>query len=269
MSSMPGAAVATTSITPLRGQPFGDPAEAVGLEILGQRSARTSAPGSGRRADQLAPAPACRRARRRAREVLDRAAARAKTAVTVVFPTPPLPATMATWASVRNCSGFTLFGGTCAQASHHHSHRALCRAGWVCRCCHRRAHASTPPTTRVPADDRRRSTPRSSPRSTCCRSPGIFDKIVVRSIDEAIDSAESNGAEALILQLTSRGAVVSRRRDDRRCCTRVADAKVPIGIWVGPVALVARLRTARAVDGGRRRHRDGRWQPHRLHRRRR
>ena len=56
-------------------------------------------------------------------------AARAKTAVTVVFPTPPLPATMTTWASVRNCSGFTLFGGTCAQASHHHSHRAPCRAG--------------------------------------------------------------------------------------------------------------------------------------------
>ena len=41
---------------------------------------------------------------------------------------------------------------------------------------------------------------------------GIFDKIVVRSIVEAIDRAESNGSEALILQLTSRGAVVSTPR---------------------------------------------------------
>ena len=62
---------------------------------------------------------------------------------------------------------------------------------------------------------------------------GIFDKIVVRSIVEAIERAESNGSEALILQLTSRGAVVS---DDEMTSLlqRVADAEVPIGIWVGP-----------------------------------
>ncbi len=62
---------------------------------------------------------------------------------------------------------------------------------------------------------------------------GIFDKIVVRSITEAVENAESNGAEALILQLSSRGAVVS----DEEMTTlvqRVSDAKVPIGIWVGP-----------------------------------
>ena len=40
MSSMPGAAVATTSITPLRGQPLGDAPEAVGVEVLGQRGRR-------------------------------------------------------------------------------------------------------------------------------------------------------------------------------------------------------------------------------------
>jgi membrane-bound serine protease (ClpP class) len=62
---------------------------------------------------------------------------------------------------------------------------------------------------------------------------GIFDKIVVRSIVEAIERAESNGSEALILQLTSRGAVVS---DDEMASLlqRVSDATVPIGIWVGP-----------------------------------
>ena len=62
---------------------------------------------------------------------------------------------------------------------------------------------------------------------------GIFDKIVVRSIIEAVEHAESNGSEALILQLTSRGAVVS---DDEMAALlqRVSDADVPIGIWVGP-----------------------------------
>jgi membrane-bound serine protease (ClpP class) len=62
---------------------------------------------------------------------------------------------------------------------------------------------------------------------------GIFDKIIVRSITEAIENAESDGAEALILQLTSRGAVVSNE-EMTTLLQRVSDAKVPIGIWVGP-----------------------------------
>lgn len=62
---------------------------------------------------------------------------------------------------------------------------------------------------------------------------GIFDKIVVRSIIDAVDHAESSGSEALILQLTSRGAVVSAA-EMTALLERVAHAKVPIGIWVGP-----------------------------------
>ncbi len=62
---------------------------------------------------------------------------------------------------------------------------------------------------------------------------GIFDKIVVRSIIEAIDRSEANGSAALILQLTGRGAVVSTE-EMTALLQRVADAKVPIGIWVGP-----------------------------------
>jgi membrane-bound serine protease (ClpP class) len=62
---------------------------------------------------------------------------------------------------------------------------------------------------------------------------GIFDKIVVRSIVEAIDRSETDGSQALILQLTSRGAVVSND-EMTALLQRVADAKVPIGIWVGP-----------------------------------
>jgi membrane-bound serine protease (ClpP class) len=62
---------------------------------------------------------------------------------------------------------------------------------------------------------------------------GIFDKIVVRSITEAVENAESNGAEALILQLSGRGAVVSEE-EMTTLLQRVSDATVPIGIWVGP-----------------------------------
>jgi membrane-bound serine protease (ClpP class) len=98
------------------------------------------------------------------------------------------------------------------------------------------AHASTPgttpATTPLAGDDGVTDASQLAPVDVLQVS-GIFDKIVVRSIVEAVDNAESNGAEALILQLTSRGAVVS----DEEMTTllqRVADAKVPIGIWVGP-----------------------------------
>jgi membrane-bound serine protease (ClpP class) len=94
------------------------------------------------------------------------------------------------------------------------------------------AHASTPETTPATDGDDVVDASQLAPVDVLQVS-GIFDKIVVRSIVEAVENAESNGAEALILQLTSRGAVVS---DDEvtTLLQRVADAKVPIGIWVGP-----------------------------------
>ncbi|MEP7201128.1 MAG: NfeD family protein [Ilumatobacteraceae bacterium] len=94
------------------------------------------------------------------------------------------------------------------------------------------AHAVTPETT--PAGDTSGASDASQLAPVdVLQVSGIFDKIVVRSIVEAIERAESNGSEALILQLTSRGAVVS---DDEMASLlqRVSDAKVPIGIWVGP-----------------------------------
>jgi membrane-bound serine protease (ClpP class) len=92
------------------------------------------------------------------------------------------------------------------------------------------AHASAPATSPDTADatDASELAP-----VDVLQVSGIFDKIVVRSIEEAIERAESNGSEALILQLTSRGAVVS---DDEMASLlkRVSSAEVPIGIWVGP-----------------------------------
>lgn len=98
------------------------------------------------------------------------------------------------------------------------------------------AHASTPPTTpvTVPTADTTGVTDASKlPPVDVLQVSGIFDKIVVRSIVEAIENSETNGSAALILQLTSRGAVVSDA-EMTALLQRVADAKVPIGIWVGP-----------------------------------
>ncbi|MGZ4771865.1 MAG: NfeD family protein [Ilumatobacteraceae bacterium] len=98
------------------------------------------------------------------------------------------------------------------------------------------AHASTPPTT-VAATGGTGTTeetdPSKLPPVDVLQVSGIFDKIVVRSIVAAIEHSETDGSAALILQLTSRGAVVSDA-EMTSLLQRVADAKVPIGIWVGP-----------------------------------
>lgn len=62
---------------------------------------------------------------------------------------------------------------------------------------------------------------------------GFFDDIVVAEIVTAIDRAAADGSQALVLQVDSRGAVVS---DDAMSdlLDRLATAPVPIGVWVGP-----------------------------------
>jgi membrane-bound serine protease (ClpP class) len=62
---------------------------------------------------------------------------------------------------------------------------------------------------------------------------GLFDHIVVASIGDAIDRAADLGSQALILQVDSRGAVVSDE-EMADLMGRIADAPVPIGVWVGP-----------------------------------
>lgn len=62
---------------------------------------------------------------------------------------------------------------------------------------------------------------------------GLVDDIVVDQIDRAITRAETGDSQALVIQLNSRAAVVSRdtMQDLYR---RVRDASVPIAVWVGP-----------------------------------
>lgn len=62
---------------------------------------------------------------------------------------------------------------------------------------------------------------------------GLFDDILIDSINDAIERADRDNAQALILQVNSRGTVV----DDEtlaQLLTDVAEAPVPIAIWVGP-----------------------------------
>jgi membrane-bound serine protease (ClpP class) len=62
---------------------------------------------------------------------------------------------------------------------------------------------------------------------------GLIDPIVVDAIDDAIDRAEADGAQALVLQVNSRGAVVDRDEMEE-LLRRIAEAPIPIAVWVGP-----------------------------------
>ena len=62
---------------------------------------------------------------------------------------------------------------------------------------------------------------------------GLLDEILIDEISHAIAHAETDGAQALIVQLNTAGAVVSRDRI-ATLIKRMVASKTPIGIWVGP-----------------------------------
>ena len=62
---------------------------------------------------------------------------------------------------------------------------------------------------------------------------GLLDGIVADEIGKAIDRAETDGAQALVLQVNSRQAVVSRDRMVE-LAERIRAAEVPVVVWVGP-----------------------------------
>lgn len=62
---------------------------------------------------------------------------------------------------------------------------------------------------------------------------GLFDEVMVRAVERAIDRAETSGSQALVLQMNTGGSVVSEATM-HRLIERVRDASVAIGIWVGP-----------------------------------
>jgi membrane-bound serine protease (ClpP class) len=62
---------------------------------------------------------------------------------------------------------------------------------------------------------------------------GYFDDVILESVLDAIDRAEDGSAQALILQLDTRGTLVDRDRL-QGLLERVANAEVPIAVWVAP-----------------------------------
>ncbi|MEO5901848.1 MAG: NfeD family protein [Ilumatobacteraceae bacterium] len=62
---------------------------------------------------------------------------------------------------------------------------------------------------------------------------GLFDAVVVDSIEQAVDRSEHNGSQALVLQMSSDGATVSRATMSK-LVDKLANSTVAIAIWVGP-----------------------------------
>ncbi|MEI7547357.1 MAG: NfeD family protein [Actinomycetota bacterium] len=99
------------------------------------------------------------------------------------------------------------------------------------------AHANTaPPPTPTPtsvATATQDGAAADLPPVDVLQVSGLFDEVTVQSIEDAIDTSTDKGSQALILQLNTGGAVV----DDaamRHLLQKVADARIAIGIWVGP-----------------------------------
>ncbi len=91
--------------------------------------------------------------------------------------------------------------------------------------------ATVPPSTPVAAT----STDASLAPVDVLQVSGLVDGVVIDAIEHAIDQASASGAQALVLQINSGGAVADDA-DVRGLIDRVANAKVPIGIWVGPTS---------------------------------
>src|SRR5216684_2837074 len=62
---------------------------------------------------------------------------------------------------------------------------------------------------------------------------GLIDPIEADFLRRSTRAAAAGGAVALVVQLNSGGGVVSQRRIDT-LTSAIADAPVPVAIWVGP-----------------------------------
>jgi membrane-bound serine protease (ClpP class) len=62
---------------------------------------------------------------------------------------------------------------------------------------------------------------------------GLVDRVVADDIVKAIHRADDDGAQALVIQMNSKGAVASGA-DVARVADAIHDSDVPVAIWVGP-----------------------------------
>jgi membrane-bound serine protease (ClpP class) len=99
--------------------------------------------------------------------------------------------------------------------------------------------APAPPPT--PADDG---------LVTVIQVSGYLDPIEVSFIERSVADAESDQVDALVIQLDSPGAVVDDDALDR-VVSRVRDATVTVGVWVGPSGAEASGDAARVVEAAK------------------
>jgi membrane-bound serine protease (ClpP class) len=95
--------------------------------------------------------------------------------------------------------------------------------------------------------------PSGEPTIEVIQVSGLVDPIVADFIESSLDRAARHGAQALVLQMNSKGATVSDARM-ARLAERIADSPVAVGIWVGPsgaraYGASAQLLAAAAVSG--------------------
>jgi len=62
---------------------------------------------------------------------------------------------------------------------------------------------------------------------------GLIDDVVVHEIEQALERSLTNGAQAIIFQVNSRGAVVSPEKM-ARLLESISASPTPIAVWVGP-----------------------------------
>ena len=62
---------------------------------------------------------------------------------------------------------------------------------------------------------------------------GLLDEIQAQAMENALARSSSEGAQALVFQMNTRGSVLSRARV-ATLLENIAAAKVPVAIWVGP-----------------------------------
>lgn len=62
---------------------------------------------------------------------------------------------------------------------------------------------------------------------------GLIDDVVAHEIEQALDRSSVNGAQAVILQVNSYGAVVSRQRMTR-LLEHILATNIPVAVWIGP-----------------------------------
>ena len=75
---------------------------------------------------------------------------------------------------------------------------------------------------------------------------GLIDPIVADYIERSITAAENDGALYLVMQFNSGASVLTRERLGQ-LAAHMRDAKVPIGIWVGPSGAKAKGGAAQLV----------------------